>query len=58
MLFFMWRLWRNPPSRRKLIVMLVAFGLSFGLVIVERTVGWPDWLKTERAPRQRLPSIH
>ena len=58
MLFFMWRLWRNPPSRTKLIIMLVAFALSFGLVIVERTVGWPDWLKTERVPRQRLPAAH
>lgn len=52
---FMLRFWRNPPSRPKLIMMLVAFALSFGLVIFERTVGWPDWLKTERAPRYRLP---
>ena len=55
MLHFMWRLWRNPPSRTKLIVMMVALALSFGLVIIERTVGWPDILKTERAPRYRLP---
>ncbi|HEY8610809.1 MAG TPA: hypothetical protein VIL69_05890 [Roseomonas sp.] len=57
MLFLMWRLWRNPPSRQKLIVMMVALGLALGLVLVERFAGWPDWMKTERVPRPRLPHL-
>ena len=57
LLFFMWRLWRNPPSRTKLIVMMVALGLAIGLVLVERYVGWPDALRTERVPRPRLPHL-
>ncbi|MFH5924808.1 hypothetical protein [Roseomonas xinghualingensis] len=57
LLFFMWRLWRNPPSRRKLVVMLVALALAIGLVLVERYVGWPDWMRAERVPRPRLPSL-
>jgi len=57
MLFLLWRLWRNPPSRRKAIVMLVALGLALGLVLVERYVGWPDWLRAERVPRARLPHL-
>jgi hypothetical protein len=55
MLFFMWRLWRNPPSRLKLIVMMAALALAVGLVLVERCVGWPDWMRAERMPRPRLP---
>ena len=55
MLFFLWRLWRNPPSRQRLVIMLAALAIALGLVVVERTVGWPDWLRTERAPRVRLP---
>jgi len=55
--FFLWRLWRNPPSRTKLLVMLAALALAIGLVLVERYVGWPDWLRTERVPRARLPHL-
>jgi hypothetical protein len=55
MLFFMWRLWRNPPSRSKLVVMIVALALAIGLVLVERYIGWPDWMRAERMPRPRLP---
>lgn len=53
----MWRLWRNPPSRQKLVVMLLALGLAFALVAIERGVGWPSWLRTERVPTPRLPHL-
>jgi len=57
MAFFLWRLWRNPPSRTKLLVMLAALALAIGIVLVERYVGWPDLLRTERAPRVRVPHL-
>ncbi len=37
--------------------MMVALGLAIGLVLVERYVGWPDALRTERVPRPRLPHL-
>ncbi|WP_043835539.1 hypothetical protein [Muricoccus aerilatus] len=55
MLFLLWRLWRRPPSRGALLVMMAALALSLGLVAVERVVGWPSWLRVERAPMPRLP---
>ncbi|MCR0981554.1 hypothetical protein [Roseomonas populi] len=57
LLFFMWRVWRNPPSRTALLVMLGALALSIGLVLIERGLGWPDWLRADRVPRQRLPHL-
>ncbi|WP_338663661.1 hypothetical protein VQH23_00545 [Pararoseomonas sp. SCSIO 73927] len=57
MLFFMWRILRRPPSRTGLIVMLVALALAIGLVLVERYVGWPDWMRVDRPPRPRLPHL-
>ncbi|WP_426956622.1 hypothetical protein [Muricoccus radiodurans] len=56
LLFLMARWWRNPPSRRALIAMGVALAVCILLVTVERTVGWPDWLRTERVPMRRLPA--
>ena len=54
-LFLLWRLWRRPPSRGTLLVMMAALALSLGIVAVERLVGWPDWLRAERVPMPRLP---
>jgi len=48
------RLVRRPPSRRVAVAMLVALGLAVGLVLVERLVGWPEALRTERVPLRRL----
>jgi len=55
MLFFLWRLWRHPPGRRKLLVMMAALALSLGIVAVERMGGWPGWMRAERVPVVRLP---
>jgi hypothetical protein len=35
--------------------MAVAFIVAISLVVIERTVGWPDWLRTERVPIRRIP---
>jgi len=50
----MWRLVHRPPSRRAAIAMLAALALSVGLVLVERYVGWPEALRTERVPLRRM----
>jgi len=34
---------RNPPSRRMVIVMAVTIGFCVALVLVERFIGWPSW---------------
>ncbi|UPG71658.1 hypothetical protein MVG78_13975 [Roseomonas gilardii subsp. gilardii] len=47
--------WRHPPGRRKAMVILVALALSLLLVTIERTLGWPSWLRTEPVPIRRLP---
>ena len=41
---------RHPPSRTHAIVMLVALRTSVALVLVERGIGWPDWLRSEPVP--------
>lgn len=56
-LFRMWRIWRNPPSKPKLIVMMVALALSFGLILVERYVGWPSWMHTGAFHMRHLPRL-
>ncbi|HWX50644.1 MAG TPA: hypothetical protein VNZ61_21565 [Roseomonas sp.] len=50
----MGRLVRRPPSRRVAVAMLVALGASVALVLIERSVGWPEALRTERVPLHRL----
>lgn len=45
---------RNPPSRRQAIVMLVALVAAVSLVLVERFVGWPDWMRSEPVPIRRV----
>lgn len=34
---------RNPPSRRRVILMAITIGLCVAVVLVERFTGWPDW---------------
>ncbi|WP_368416036.1 hypothetical protein [Falsiroseomonas sp.] len=44
------RWFRNPPSRTHVIVILIALGASVALVLVERGIGWPDWLRSDPVP--------
>jgi hypothetical protein len=53
---FLSRLVRQPPNRRVAWVMLGALILSVGLVVFERTIGWPEALRTEKVPMRRLGS--
>lgn len=45
---------RNPPSRTQAIVMLVALIAAVSLVLVERFVGWPDWMRSDPVPIRRI----
>jgi hypothetical protein len=51
---FVSRIWRNPPSRRTAMVMLVALLLSVGLVVVEKLGGWPEAWKVDQGPVLRM----
>ena len=46
--------YRNPPSRRWLMVAGMAVAASVALVLVERVIGWPDWLYAEPVPIRRI----
>ncbi|MBO0904643.1 hypothetical protein [Jiella sonneratiae] len=45
---------RRPPDRRWLIAAGAAVALCAAVAIVENTVGWPDWAKTQRVPRNAV----
>lgn len=48
---------RNPPSARRVKLVLAVTALCLGLYGVERWVGWPDALSVERtrAPMRVSP---
>lgn len=35
---------RNPPSWGRVLLVATVVALCLALVLVERLVGWPDWL--------------
>lgn len=45
---------RNPPSRRWVQIAVVTLILVAVIVAIEKLVGWPDWLRTERVPIRRI----
>jgi hypothetical protein len=45
---------RNPPSRRWVRIAVVTLVLVTVIVVVEKLVGWPDWLRTEPVPIRRM----
>jgi hypothetical protein len=44
---------RNPPSEGRVKLVLGVVALCVALVVIEKFVGWPDWLTVNRisAPR-------
>ena len=51
-----WLLWmkrwaRRPPGPAAVAVVLAILAVCAGLVVIERTVGWPDALTTHRFGR-------
>ncbi len=41
---------QNPPSARKVVVVLSVIAFTLLLYLVERELGWPDWATAERVP--------
>ncbi|MDX2482762.1 MAG: hypothetical protein QNK42_03795 [Pseudodonghicola sp.] len=45
---------QNPPSKQRVILVLVVIGICLALVAVERWIGWPDALSiAPSGPRMR-----
>ncbi|WP_212523141.1 hypothetical protein [Actibacterium sp. MT2.3-13A] len=45
---------RNPPSEKRVKLVLGVVALCLLLVALERFFGWPDWLTLEGTPRGRI----
>ncbi|MBH0238742.1 hypothetical protein [Methylobrevis albus] len=41
---------RRPPSRRRIMMVVVIGALGLAIVGIERYVGWPDWARLEPKP--------
>ncbi len=53
-LFRLAQWYRNPPSRRYLWIAGIAIAVSIAIVLLERGLGWPDWLRSEPVPIRRM----
>ncbi len=47
------RLLRHPPSKSRVVLILVVLGIVAALYGIEHIWGWPDWLQVNRVPRGR-----
>ncbi len=45
---------RNPPSEKKVKLVIGVIVLCLILVAVERLFGWPAWLTPDRVPKGRI----
>ncbi|MGK7869710.1 hypothetical protein [Falsiroseomonas sp. E2-1-a20] len=53
----LWRMaqwWRHPPSRTYVRILIVVLVLAMVLVLIERFIGWPAWMTTDRVPIRRM----
>lgn len=46
---------RNPPSEKRVRLVLGVIALCLLLVGIERLIGWPNWLTVEGMPGGRVP---
>lgn len=42
---------RNPPSEKRVMLVVGIIVLCLGIAFVEHYVGWPDWAQRDRIPR-------
>ena len=49
------RLAQNPPSWRKVKFVFYILAFCVLLFVIERYVGWPDWLTTNNLGRRGTP---
>ena len=53
--FLRMALWvRNPPSAKRVYLVLAVAGLCLTLYAIDRVVGWPEWLTPNRVPGGRI----
>lgn len=45
---------RNPPAMGRVKLVLAVVALCAVLFVIERYVGWPDWLSVDRPPRRAI----
>ena len=48
---------QNPPSPAKVKLVLAVVAVCALLFVIERYVGWPDWLTPNQVPRRGLPGF-
>jgi len=44
---------QHPPSTRRVLFVVAILAAAITLVLIERLIGWPDWLTLE--PQRRGP---
>ena len=45
---------RNPPSEKRVILVLAVLAICAALYAVDRFIGWPDFLTLDNTPRGRI----
>lgn len=45
---------RHPLSKQRVLLVAIVIGLCLALVLVERLIGWPDWLTVNTSTRGSL----
>lgn len=46
-LFRMSKWARNPPSEKRVMLVLAVIAICVAIYAVERWIGWPDWMTVE-----------
>ncbi len=45
---------RNPPSPRKVKLVLSVVAICFAIYMLEKAFGWPQWLSVNPQPRPKF----
>ncbi|WP_158963773.1 hypothetical protein [Chachezhania sediminis] len=51
------RLAKNPPGRRRMIVMAIMLGISFLIAGLEKWDIWPDWATADRSRKIHTTTV-
>ena len=53
--FLRMALWvRNPPSAKRVMLVLGVVAVCLALYAIDRLIGWPEWLTPNRVPGGRI----
>lgn len=44
---------QNPPSTRRVVLVISVIGACLAIAAIEAFVGWPSWMTAERVPGGR-----